>query len=118
MKTKLRKTAVPAVAAAIFSLMFAGSAQAHCDALDGPVITEARAALESGNVKPLLKWVPAKDEAEIKRVFADVLKSAGKAKLRKTLPISICSRRSLRFIVPPKAHPLPASSLPDRLIRV
>ena len=55
MKTKLRKTAVPAVAAAIFSLMFAGSAQAHCDALDGPVITEARAALESGNVKPLLK---------------------------------------------------------------
>ena len=49
MKTKLRKTAVPAVAAAIFSLMFAGSAQAHCDALDGPVITEARAALESGN---------------------------------------------------------------------
>jgi hypothetical protein len=40
--------------------------------LDGPAITEARAALESGNVKPLLKWVPAKDEAEIKRVFADV----------------------------------------------
>ncbi|MGX1203779.1 DUF6448 family protein, partial [Marinobacter sp. MBR-105] len=83
MKTKLRKTAVPAVAAAIFSLMFAGSAQAHCDALDGPVITEARAALESGNVKPLLKWVPAKDEAEIKRVFADVRQVRGQSETAK-----------------------------------
>ena len=85
MKTKLRKTAVPAVAAAIFSLMFAGSAQAHCDALDGPVITEARAALESGNVKPLLKWVPAKDEAEIKRVFADVRQVRGQSETAKNI---------------------------------
>ena len=85
MKTKLRKTTVPAVAAAIFSLMFAGSAQAHCDALDGPVITEARAALESGNVKPLLKWVPAKDEAEIKRVFADVRQVRGQSETAKNI---------------------------------
>jgi hypothetical protein len=37
MKTKLSKTAVPAVAAAILSLIFAGSAQAHCDALRKPL---------------------------------------------------------------------------------
>lgn len=77
MKTKLRKATFIAGAAAIFSLVFASNAQAHCDALDGPVITEARAALESGDVKPLLKWVPSADEAEIKRVFADVQKIRG-----------------------------------------
>lgn len=77
MKTKLRKTAFTAAAAGIFSLVFAGSAQAHCDALDGPVITEARTALEAGDVTPLLKWVPAEDEAEIRRVFADVRKVRG-----------------------------------------
>lgn len=77
MKTKLRKTAFTAAAAGIFSLVFVGSAQAHCDALDGPVITEARTALEAGDVTPLLKWVPAEDEAEIRRVFADVRKVRG-----------------------------------------
>ncbi|PSF04747.1 hypothetical protein C7H09_19105 [Marinobacter fuscus] len=40
--------------------------------MDGPVITEARAALEAGDVTPLLKWVPAQNEAEIRRLFADV----------------------------------------------
>ncbi|WP_346796922.1 DUF6448 family protein [Halomonas sp. Bachu 37] len=79
MKTKLRKVAFTAGAAVIFSLVFAGNAQAHCDALDGPVITDARAALEAGDVKPLLKWVPAEDEAEIKRVFADVRRIRGQS---------------------------------------
>lgn len=79
MKTKLGKTAFTAGAAVIFSLAFAGNAQAHCDALDGPVITEARTALEAGDVKPLLKWVPAEDEAEIKRVFAEVRKVRGQS---------------------------------------
>jgi hypothetical protein len=85
MKAKLRKTVIPAVAAAILSLTFAGTAQAHCDALDGPVITEARAALESGNVTPLLKWVPSKNEAEIKRVFADVRKVREQSETAKEL---------------------------------
>lgn len=72
MKTKLRKATFTASAAVLLGLMLAGNAQAHCDAMDGPVITEARAALEAGDVTPLLKWVPAEDEAEIRRVFADV----------------------------------------------
>lgn len=44
-------------------------ALAHCDALDGPVVVEARAALEKGNVTPLLKWVTAADEAAIRAAF-------------------------------------------------
>jgi len=42
---------------------------AHCDTLDGPVITTAKIALEKGDVTPVLKWVSKKDEAEIKKTF-------------------------------------------------
>lgn len=52
------------------ALLLPGLAWAHCDALDGPVILEARAALEANDVKPLLKWVRAQDEAEIREAFA------------------------------------------------
>jgi hypothetical protein len=42
---------------------------AHCDTLDGPVVSEARIALESGDVTPLLKWVRASDEGVIRSAF-------------------------------------------------
>jgi hypothetical protein len=41
----------------------------HCDTLDGPVVTLARNALESGNVNLVLPWVRTQDEAEIRRAF-------------------------------------------------
>ncbi len=43
--------------------------RAHCDTLDGPVVATARAALEKGNITPVLKWVKGNDEKEIKEVF-------------------------------------------------
>lgn len=45
------------------------NAFAHCDTLDGPVVQAARIALEKGNVTPLLKWVQADDEEEIRTAF-------------------------------------------------
>jgi hypothetical protein len=45
-------------------------ARAHCDSLDGPVIRDARAAFERGDVGPVLKWVGAEDEALIRSAFA------------------------------------------------
>lgn len=42
---------------------------AHCDALDGPVVNEARVALEKRDVVPVLKWVGAEHEAEVRAVF-------------------------------------------------
>ena len=39
---------------------------AHCDTLDGPVVQTAKTALERGDVAPLLKWVQADDEKEIR----------------------------------------------------
>ncbi len=48
-------------------------AWAHCDTLDGPVVLEAKAALEKGDVTPLLKWVTEGYEAEIKAAFKKTL---------------------------------------------
>lgn len=45
-------------------------ARAHCDALDGPVVTAARRALETGALAPMLVWVRPQDEAEIGQAFA------------------------------------------------
>ena len=46
-----------------------GWALGHCDTLDGPVVTLARKALDTGNVNLVLPWVPAEDEGEIRKAF-------------------------------------------------
>lgn len=63
-----RNLVLPAIALAI-AMAWAPPAQAHCDALDGPVVSAARQALDSGNVNLVLVWVQKGDEAEIRRVF-------------------------------------------------
>ncbi|MCG3118006.1 MAG: hypothetical protein ALAOOOJD_00139 [bacterium] len=59
----------------LFTMLFFGANNsfAHCDALDGPVIKAAQKALETGNVNLALIWVQQKDEAEIKKAFAQTL---------------------------------------------
>lgn len=44
-------------------------ASAHCDALDGPVVTAARVALDKNDVSLVLRWVPAEREADIRAAF-------------------------------------------------
>jgi len=46
---------------------------AHCDGMDGPVVTAAKQALETGDVNPVLIWVSKKDETEIKNAFQKTL---------------------------------------------
>jgi hypothetical protein len=48
-------------------------AAAHCDTMDGPVVMTAKAALEKGDVTPVLKWVKKTDEAEIRELFNKTL---------------------------------------------
>lgn len=62
-----------AAGAAMAILVAPQPALAHCDALDGPVIVEARQALEKGDVTPVLKWVGAAAEAEIRAAFAQTV---------------------------------------------
>ncbi len=57
----------------------------HCDTLDGPVVTDARVALEKGDITPVLKWIPAKEEPELRAAFARALAVRGKSAEAKEL---------------------------------
>jgi hypothetical protein len=61
------------VAVAISVTLGVMSASAHCDTMDGPVVTAAKLALEQGNPTPVLKWVKPEAEAEIRAAFTQTL---------------------------------------------
>lgn len=63
-----------AVLAAALVAWMPRAALAHCDTLDGPVVKDARVALESKDVTPVFKWVRADAEAEIRDAFQQALK--------------------------------------------
>lgn len=47
---------------------------AHCDTMDGPVVKDAKMAIEKNNVNYVLKWVGAADEKEIREAFSLAMK--------------------------------------------
>jgi hypothetical protein len=51
--------------------------EAHCDTMDGPVVKAAQAALEKGNVTPVLKWVKPPQEADVRAAFQKTLAVRG-----------------------------------------
>lgn len=53
------------------------SVSAHCDTMDGPVIADARKAIENNNVNFVLKWVRAQDEMEVKTAFNQMMSVRG-----------------------------------------
>jgi hypothetical protein len=57
----------------VVAMMVPSEAIAHCDGLDGPVVTLAREALDTGNVNLVLPWVPKDGEPEIRRAFEHTL---------------------------------------------
>lgn len=62
---------IKSLIAVVTILILVSSTQsfAHCDGLDGPVIKDARKALETGNVKLVLIWVQKADQEEIISAF-------------------------------------------------
>ena len=60
------------------ALIIYNYAAAHCDTLDGPVIQDARKALETKDITPILKWVKQKDEKAVRAEFAKALNAKGK----------------------------------------
>lgn len=48
-------------------------AEAHCDALDGPVVQDARKAIAAQDITPVLKWVKSQDEKSVRVAFQQVL---------------------------------------------
>jgi hypothetical protein len=58
-------------------LLPAGRLEAHCDTMDGPVVKTAQAALEKGNITPVLKWVKPAQEAQVRAAFQKTLAVRG-----------------------------------------
>jgi hypothetical protein len=52
-------------------------AQAHCDGMDGPVISDAQRALADKDVFPTLKWIPEADVEQIRDLFETTLAVRG-----------------------------------------
>jgi hypothetical protein len=69
MNTATRKFSATALALVLLALALPDLALAHCDTLDGPVVGDARIALDKEEVTPVLKWVQADDEREIREAF-------------------------------------------------
>lgn len=67
------------IAVFAMTLMMGSAVHAHCDTMDGPVIIDAQAALEEGDVARVLKWIPAHDEQEIRDVFEKTLVVRGQS---------------------------------------
>lgn len=72
---KIKILAVSVLAAGL--LFGVPAAQAHCDAVDGPVAKAALAALDTDNVNLALPYAPLAAEGEIKAAFAQALKVRG-----------------------------------------
>ena len=51
------------------AMMLAGPVMAHCDSMDGPVVKDAQRALVDKKLDPVLKWVRAEDEDEVRKAF-------------------------------------------------
>jgi len=62
-----------AIAALSVLTLSARTALAHCDTIDGPVVEDARVALDSKDVAPVLKWIAPDEEEGIREVFQQAL---------------------------------------------
>lgn len=67
------------------ALSVSGIAGAHCDTLAGPVVADAKKALEKNNVTPVLKWVKKENEGEIKEAFKKTVAVRNQGKEAKEL---------------------------------
>ncbi len=69
----------------LFILVMASVASAHCDRLDGPVVAAARAALQKGDVAPVLAWVTPENEAAVRAAFRSTMAVRAKGEEARTL---------------------------------
>ena len=81
----IRKVAASGILAAGIFILLAGSVSAHCDTTSGPIIPEAKAALEKGDMTPMLKWIKKDNEAEIKAAFTKAVAVRAKGREAKEL---------------------------------
>jgi hypothetical protein len=68
-----RRSMASTLAVVVGITLGATPAHAHCDTMNGPVVTAATLALEKGDVTPVLIWVKPEAEAEIRAAFKQTL---------------------------------------------
>ena len=73
---KGRKSRILITPLIIFSLLILSTnvTFAHCDTMDGPVIKDAKFAIEKNNINYALKWIQPQDENELKNAFLLTMK--------------------------------------------
>ena len=67
--TRASLARIAPLAALVLGVLAAPAVSAHCDALDGPVVADARVALERADPALVLKWVNPEHEAEVRQAF-------------------------------------------------
>lgn len=82
---KIRTGTIALLSSIALSALMAGTASAHCDSMSGPVVRDAQAALGSGKIEPVLKWVGDDDVAAIRDAFAMTLAVRGESDAARTL---------------------------------
>ena len=74
-----RRSLMATVASLGILAALSAPAMAHCDSMDGPVVQDAQRAIAQENVTPVLKWVTAQDEDEIRSAFEMTLAVRGES---------------------------------------
>lgn len=59
---------------ALLMITYLQPVYSHCDTMDGPVVSDAKKAIEAHNVNYVLKWVKPDFEKEIKNIYNLVMK--------------------------------------------
>ncbi len=74
MKTRsLAPITLAVLAASAFLFLGSPKAYAHCDGLDGPVVSAAKTALDAKDVNRVLIWVQKDQEGELRQAFEKTL---------------------------------------------
>ncbi|SHF97624.1 hypothetical protein SAMN05443144_11653 [Fodinibius roseus] len=68
------KTTLASIFTLVFMLGSVSAGQAHCDRINGPVATDARKALETGDISHALIWITDQQAEELKSKFEQSLK--------------------------------------------
>lgn len=79
-KEKLVFSLILLVFLLISTIVVNSKVYAHCDTLGGPLVKDAKVALEKGDVRPVLKWVKKDAEPEIRTAFQAALTEMAKGK--------------------------------------
>lgn len=77
-RKKIGLLLIPALLLTVL-LVPATDTKAHCDSVDGPVVTAAQKAIETGNVNYVLPYVTEEGEAEIVAAFEKTMKAQDKS---------------------------------------